>query len=135
MPRRSDRIPPLKRHKATGQGYALVSGHRYYLGRHGLPETRERYDRFVQEWLANGRDVPVVTDEVTVTELLARYWRHAEKYYRLEDGSPSSEINCLRLALRPLPHRMPGRQARYPDRSRAASAARGKAFRRGRSGR
>ena len=39
---------------------------------------------------------------MTVTELLARFWRHAQDHYRRADGSPTSEINTLKQAVRPL---------------------------------
>jgi integrase len=39
---------------------------------------------------------------LTVNELILAYWRHAEQHYRHSDGSPTSELDCLRAALRPL---------------------------------
>lgn len=38
---------------------------------------------------------------LTIIELIAVYWEHAQQYYR-KDGKPTSEITSLRLALRPL---------------------------------
>ncbi len=43
------RIPKLRLHKATKQGFVEIQGRRLYLGRHDLPETHERYARLIQE--------------------------------------------------------------------------------------
>ena len=69
------RIPKLRHHKASGQGFVELNGHRFYLGRFHLPETRERYDRTIAEWLANGRQLPVDPEEISVTEVIARFWQ------------------------------------------------------------
>ena|GEM_PF-4833356 len=53
--RRSNRIPTLRHHKASGQGFVELNGKRHYLGVFGLPETKERYARTLAEWLAHGR--------------------------------------------------------------------------------
>jgi integrase len=37
-----------------------------------------------------------------MTEVILAYWRHAETYYRHPDGTPTSEADNIRLALRPL---------------------------------
>ena len=98
------RIPKLRHHKASGQGFVELCSHRFYLGRFGLPETRERYDRTVAEWLANGRQLPVDPEEITVTEVIARFWRWAEGYYRKPDGTPTTELDHFRFVLRGLRH-------------------------------
>ena len=67
---RSRRIPKLRHHKATGQGFVELQGQRRYLGRYGLPQTQERYDRTVAEWLANGRQLPVDPEAITVTDVI-----------------------------------------------------------------
>ena len=39
---------------------------------------------------------------MTVDDVCILYMQHAEQYYRRQDGQPTSEIGCLRHALRPL---------------------------------
>ena len=95
-------MPGFRCHKASGQGFIEVEGHRHYLGRYDLSATREKYHRFIAEWLANGRRLPVSPDDITIVELLDRFFSHADTYYRRPDGSHSSEIKVFRLALRPL---------------------------------
>jgi hypothetical protein len=74
------------------------------LGQHGSEKSRLEYARVIAEWEANGRRLPSRGDErgLTVNELILAYWRIVEEYYRQPDGYPTSEINNIRLALRPL---------------------------------
>ncbi len=50
MPRRPKR-PSYAFHKASGQAYARLNGRIIYLGKHGSPESKHRYDEVVAEWL------------------------------------------------------------------------------------
>ncbi|MCE5185360.1 MAG: hypothetical protein LLF76_04460 [Planctomycetaceae bacterium] len=54
----------------------------------------------IAEWVANGRQPQKAPDEITVSELAARFWVHAEKYYRDAAGRPTTEIGNMRIALR-----------------------------------
>ncbi len=94
------RIPSFRHHKDSGQGFLELDGQRHYLGRFDLPETQERYHRLIAEWLANDRQLSVDPSDITIVELCARFWRHAKAYYRRPDGTPTSEIENVRLALR-----------------------------------
>ena len=73
-----------------------------YLGPYGSPESQERYNEVVAQWLANGRCWPVqeppkaVDDPYTVTELICDYWQHARQYY-VKDGQPTSEQHGMSL--------------------------------------
>jgi integrase len=92
--------------------------------------VKAAYDRTISEWLARGRmpeppplppanplPVPVhdqpagaVPDQaelpacLTVLELSVRYLKHAEQYYRRQDGSNTNELTEMRCSLRPLVH-------------------------------
>ena len=48
------KVPSLKHHKASGQGYVRINGRVSYLGRVDLPETRQKYHRLIAEWMAGG---------------------------------------------------------------------------------
>ncbi|MEE9296080.1 MAG: site-specific integrase [Phycisphaerae bacterium] len=96
------RTPSLRHHKATGQGFVELNGRRMYLGVYGRRETQERYHQLIAEWIANGRELPIAPDQITVVEMVARFWKHALRYYRRPDGAPSDEIGNFRIALRPL---------------------------------
>lgn len=96
---RASKTPPLRQHKGTGQGYVTLNNRRIYLGRHDDPATQKRYDRTVAEWLANGRRLPVAPEEITLTELAARYLKHCDEYYRTPDGAHSSELGNVEKAI------------------------------------
>lgn len=98
------RVPKLCRHKATGQAVVRLDGKDHYCGRFGSPRAQREYDRLIGVWLANGRALPATAadDAPTVERVLAAYWRHAKTVYRKADGSPSSELACIRLAISPL---------------------------------
>ncbi len=87
-----------RRSRGNDAAFVEIEGHRVYLGPYGSEESRERYARL----LAEGGQVPVPTEEITVTELLARYWTYAEGYYSKPNGDTTSELEMLRLAMRPL---------------------------------
>ena len=96
------RTPKLRHHKATGQAYVVLNGKAIYFGRYGSPEVVEDYHRTLAEWHAAGKSSLSVYDDMTLTELVARFWVHVESYYRSPDGKPTSEQDSLRYALRPL---------------------------------
>jgi len=71
--------PSYRLHKGTGQAMVQYKGRRFYLGKYGTPESRERYQRFVAEtWV---RPLPPSTPadpnraDLLVIELVAAYWR------------------------------------------------------------
>ncbi len=102
MTAKSQRLPKFRIHKFTQQAYVELSGRRFYLGLHHTPEARQRYNALVADWLANGRQLRVAPQAVTVKELIARYWLFAEKYYRDPDGTVSRELDNIRDAMRPV---------------------------------
>lgn len=103
IPRRqSTRLPSLCHHKGTGLGYVVLNGKFFYLGPWNAPETQSAYNRKVAEWLAAGRQLPVEPDQITVAEVVDRFWSHAMSYYRSPDGELSTEVDNIRLALRPV---------------------------------
>lgn len=108
----SARVPKLCRHKVKGKpdrGYVTLNSTRRYLGRWGTPETKRAYELLVAEFLTYGHALPCksATSEsasasLTVAELLASFWRHAESHYRKPDGTPTSRISAIKSAVRPL---------------------------------
>lgn len=102
MPRKKPDVPPFKVHKATGQGYVYIDGRRRYLGRHDTEEAKLDYARLIAEWTA-GRGQPLdKPSDLTILELTARFWQHAEAYYRKPDGTPTSTLHNYGSALRHL---------------------------------
>ncbi len=97
-----DRIPSYRLHKHSGRGFVELSGKRIYLGPFEDPATRQRYHALIAEWLENGRKLSVDPNQITVMEICARYWHHAQQYYVRSDGSPTQSIDSVKQALRPL---------------------------------
>ena len=83
--RQSTKIPSYRLHKPSGRGVVTLNGRDIWLGKHGTPDSRERYDRAVNEWLANGRR-PVrttTTEDMTIVELVTSFWPHVEETYQI----------------------------------------------------
>ena len=97
-----NRLPAYRHHKARGLAVVRLNGHDFYLGRYGTAESKVEYDRVIAEWLANQRCLPSQVGDhaeaMTVTEVIAAYWRFASVHYR-KDGMPTSEQDCIRAAL------------------------------------
>jgi integrase len=112
MPRRRNSAPPSYRlHRKSGQAIVTLAdaatGRRrdVLLGPHGSAASREEYTRVLAEHEARGRRLPDAgppPGDLSVNELVLRFWRHAEGHYRHPDGSPTGELDNLRHALRPL---------------------------------
>lgn len=91
--------PPAYRKQAGKNGdraFVELGGVRRYLGQYGSPESRETYGRLIAEWQACGGELPVPPDQITITELGARYWEWGATYY-CETG-----LDNIRQALRVL---------------------------------
>lgn len=113
MPRTKKGTPPsypTTAHKGQARvTVRLADGRRHgiYLGPFGSEESRSEYRRVLAELDANGGYYPVadngeVSEGLTVAEMLVHFWKHAKRYYRLVDGSPSREQEHYKVALRPV---------------------------------
>jgi integrase len=98
----SSRVPSYRKHKATGQAVVTLNGKDHYLGQHGTKASKTAYDRLISEWIAGGRALPADNEELSVSELIVLYWRHAQQHYRKPDGTRTSEQTILKAAMRPL---------------------------------
>ena len=99
---RTPKYRKQSRPNSADEAFVELNGHRHYLGAYGSPESKQAYHRLLAEWTANGRRLPVAADEVTVTELIAAYWRHAQSYYRKPDGTHTRSVELIKTAMRPL---------------------------------
>ena len=87
------RTPSYLLHRATGQAYVELNGQRIYLGRYDKAATKHKYHQIIAEWLANGRKLPVPKDQITVADIIAAFWTHAQAYYRRPDGNRRNDSN------------------------------------------
>ena len=102
MPRPRKSVPTYSHHVPSGQAYVRVpdgkGGRRIiYLGEFNTPESRGEYARIVAE-LATAPDTRAATGgpagavNLTVSEVLVRFWDHAQQHYRREDGTTTNEV-------------------------------------------
>jgi len=101
---RSRAMPSYQRQRGRSKDRAFVrlNGRRHYLGEYGSPESKEAYRRLIVEWAIDAGAGLSTSSDLTVVELIAHFWKHAQSYYRRLDGTPTTEIGNFRLALRPL---------------------------------
>ena len=107
---RSVSPPAYRKHRQSGQAVVTLSdptGRRkdYLLGPYGSSQSKAEYARLIAEWTAAGWCIPHVGPapaDLTVNEMLVRFWTHVTAYYRHADGAPTSEVDSYRLSLRPL---------------------------------
>ena len=106
MPRLTHKLPSYRRHRPSGQAVVTLGGRDHYLGRHGTPESKTRYEQLIAEWLASHRQLPISPTSapslgLSINELFLVYWEHARAYYK-KGGRPTSQPGLIRLACRPL---------------------------------
>lgn len=123
MPRHAGTTPPAyRRHRASGQAIVTISlpdGSRtdHYLGDHGSPASKRLYAKLCREWkkawdhhrkakagepIIPTPALPIPDGELSVAELVLRFYAHVENYYRKPDGTPTSEATEFRYPLRVL---------------------------------
>jgi integrase len=111
MSRTSKGSLPSYRHKKSHDQAVVTltdpSGARHdvLLGKFNSPESRTEYLRVLGEWEARGRTLAksnARTPDLTVNEMLVLFWDHVERHYRLPDGTPTSEQNNFKYAIRAL---------------------------------
>jgi integrase len=111
--RKKGELPRYRLHKQSGQAVvSLPTGGtpRYrdvLLGPFDSSESKREYTRVINEWLAAGMLAPAPAvngrcPDLAVSEVCLRFWKHAEVYYRLVDGSPSGELDNYKHAQAPL---------------------------------
>jgi len=93
--------PPKYRHyKPRNLAVVRIAGKDHYLGTYGSKESKEAYARLIAEHGDAPRTTAPLTD-ISVTELVARYWEWAAAYY-VKNGRPSGHQPKVRQALRVL---------------------------------
>ena len=103
MPRLNHRNPSYRKHRASGQAIVTIGGKDIYLGPYGTKASKAEYDRVIAEWLVAGRQSTssgAGALELTVAEVVDRFWTHAQDYYRHADGTPTSEVECFKHPLK-----------------------------------
>ena len=104
----SFRTPKYRLHKGSGQALVQINRERIYLGKYDSEESKEEYRRLVAEYLASGQ--PPKTNgsgdtaqfpALSINDLILTYWQFAKAHY-VKDGKPTTTLDGIRSALRPL---------------------------------
>jgi hypothetical protein len=72
-----DRSPKYRKHHASGQAVVTLDSRDFYLGLWNSKASCAEYDRLIAEWLANGRGTSASVTDISVAELIERFWGHA----------------------------------------------------------
>jgi integrase len=104
------RVPSYRCHRQSKQAVVTlrdaITGRRrdVLLGRFGTAASKAEYKRVVVDWEANERRLPgsAATADLTIAELIDRYWEFVTGYYVHQDGSPTGEVQAMKYALRPV---------------------------------
>lgn len=99
MPKSDRTFPKYSLHKPSGQARVRIDGKDHYLGEYGSPASKAMYEDLKQQWHINRGDVSAWS--CTIDDLAIRFIEHAKEYY-VKHGEPTSEVNNMRVALRPL---------------------------------
>jgi hypothetical protein len=75
-------VPTYRRHKQSGQAIVTLTdgfgGRRdVLLGKFGSKESRLEYARVLAEWEASGKCFQAVVADLTIAELICRFWPSA----------------------------------------------------------
>ncbi len=91
--------PPKYRHyKPRNLAVVRIAGRDHYLGTFGSAESKERYARLIAERNV-GAQPALPRADLSVTELVARYWEWASGYY-VKNGRPTGQLPKLQQSIR-----------------------------------
>ena len=85
-------IPAYRHYRSPGQAVVTLGGRDTYLGVYGTADGKQKYNRLIAEWIANGRQVVAPgAAPLTVAQVMIAFLRHAQQYFRRSDGSELAE--------------------------------------------
>src|SRR3954470_9420185 len=107
MSRRPAQPPKYRHYRPKDLAVVRIDGHDHYLGKHGSPESWERYHRLLAERATTRgaspspptADAAPAASGPTVSGLILAFWKYAQEHYRRPDGTPSEELGNLKAAL------------------------------------
>ena len=92
MPKLTQSLPRIRKHKASGQAVVYVDGQMIYLGKYGSRIAKQQYDTVIAEWLSQNRSRPNREPEFTsVNDVLLAWVRHAKAFY-VKAGKQTEEV-------------------------------------------
>jgi integrase len=110
MPRtKNGSLPSYRLYRRTGQAIVTIDGRDHYLGPYGSLESKKKYRRLIDAWLARQEhdpgtqpptSSPPLSTTPTANEVILAYLRHASDYYKPTTEGEQKEVGCIRDALR-----------------------------------
>lgn len=93
--------PTYRLHKPTGKAVVTIDGKCFYLGPYDSPESKAEYARRIAEYARTGSTTNTSggSGGIMVTELLARFNRHANTWYH-KNGKLTNEYDAYRVLMR-----------------------------------
>ena len=80
MPRLTNQPPKMRHDKANGNAVVSVNGKKKYLGRWGSDQAREKYNRFLEAWIASSGLLPDSPEKnPVVADLVTAFLLHAKE--------------------------------------------------------
>jgi hypothetical protein len=99
MTRKTEPAYRRQRGKSGDRAFVELDGKRHYLGEYDSAESRARLHAILLEWHSGALHRDGRPSDLTVVEFCARFWTHAESYYRRRDGKPSGELSNFKTAI------------------------------------
>ena len=102
---RTSKRPKYRRQKRADKpdlAFLELRGQRLYLGEYDSDKSRAEYRRLIAEWAGAGGSLPVPQDDISVSEVVIRFWGHVTTHYRRQDGTATSEVANYRTTLKVL---------------------------------
>ena len=87
-PCRTPKYRRQKRPHSVDEAFVKLNGRRHYVGEYDSPESTRGVDR-------QRRSAPLNKNDI-----ILRFHQYAEEYYRSPDGTPTSEVKNIRVAMR-----------------------------------
>ena len=99
MPRSRSIIPAYGLHRPTGQARVRINGKDHYLGPHGSEESKREYERLIRKLVTDRAAEEVrarveLATDLTVSELILGFLRHAKAYYVKDGRQTTPTILC-----------------------------------------
>ena len=79
MPAR--RIPKYREQKARGLAVVRIDGKDHYLGPYDSPESHEKYELLISDWLKRQQTNLAKVKNITICELILAFVQDARTYY------------------------------------------------------
>lgn len=101
MPKLTSRVPAYCKHKSSGQARCQIGGEDFLFGPYGSKASKVKYDQLINQWLANGRQLPrhLADELITITQLAVLYVKHCQKYYR-KHGKQTDEVVTIKRVVK-----------------------------------